>query len=127
MDITEHGIEFIAKNREEKFFLWLHYFDAHNPYAAPLKFRSLFPEDDYLAEVASLDAQVGRVLEEIQNQGLRDRTLVVITSDHGEGLGEHGEPTHTYFIYESTMRVPLIFWGPTSLPRGQQPSTVFLF
>jgi tetratricopeptide (TPR) repeat protein len=117
-DITAKGIEFIRKNRDQKFFLWLHYFDAHNPYSPPAPFAGQFRGDPYHGEVASADSQIGRVIEELDRLGLRGRTLVVLTSDHGEGLGEHGEPSHSYFVYETTMRVPLIIAGlglPASL------------
>lgn len=117
-DITRRGIEFIQKNRADRFFLWLHYFDPHSPHSAPAMFNTRVPESPYHAEVASTDFQVGLVLKEIIRLGLRDNTLVILTADHGEGLGDHAEPSHSYFVYESTMRVPLIFWGLSELPGG---------
>jgi choline-sulfatase len=110
-DITRRGIEFIEHNRSRPFFLWLHYFDAHSPYNAPSEFNAAIPDSPYHAAVASLDREVGRVVESIVNLRLRERTLVVVTADHGEGLDEHGEATHSFFVYDTTMRVPLIFWG----------------
>lgn len=117
-DITRRGIEFIERHRDEPFFLWLHYFDPHDPYSAPGRFNQRIPDSPYHAEVASADYEIGRVLDALEARGLRERTLVVLTSDHGEGLGEHGEPTHSYFVYDSTIRVPLIFWGLGALPGG---------
>ena len=70
--------------------------------------------------MASADYQLGRFINELEKRGLKERTLVVVTSDHGEGLEDHAEPTHTYFVYESTMRVPLVFWGPTQLVAGRR-------
>jgi arylsulfatase A-like enzyme/Flp pilus assembly protein TadD len=110
-DITRRGIEFIERNRGEPFFLWLHYFDPHSPYKAPSEFNAEIPSSPYHAEVASADHEVGRIVERIEDLGLRERTLVIVTADHGEGLGDHGEATHSFFVYDSTMRVPLIFWG----------------
>jgi len=116
-DITRFGLEFLEENRNEKFFLWLHYFDAHRPYSPPIRFSETWSESPYHSEVQYIDEQVGRLLKQIEGLGLRERTLVVVVGDHGEGLGEHGEKTHVYFVYDSTMRVPLLFWG-ASVPRG---------
>ncbi|MBW2400231.1 MAG: sulfatase-like hydrolase/transferase [Deltaproteobacteria bacterium] len=110
-DITRRGLEFIQRHRDEPFFLWLHYFDSHSPYAPPAHFGAAIPDNPYHACVASVDHEVGRIVEKIENLRLREKTLVVITSDHGEGLGDHGELTHSFFVYDTTMRVPLIFWG----------------
>jgi len=117
-DISRHGIDFIRENQRRPFFLWLHYFDPHVPYSAPPTFNAKIPSSPYHAEIASADEQIGRVIDEIERRGLRDQTLVILTSDHGEGLGEHGELTHSYFVYQSTMHVPLVFSGPKSLKQG---------
>ncbi len=119
-DITEAGIEFIRAHRDSPFFLWLHYFDAHQPHNPPSEFRSRVGGPGYLAEVARIDHQLGRLFDEIEKLGLRSRTLVVVTADHGEGRGQHGEATHSFFVYDSTIRVPLILWGADVIPRGHQ-------
>jgi len=119
-NVTARGLETIERWQDEPFFLWLHYFDAHLPYLERPEDRALFPDAPYLAQVHALDRSLGRILDALEESGLRERTLVVITSDHGEGLGEHDEPTHSYFVYDSTMRVPLLLWGPPSLPRGRR-------
>ncbi len=118
-DITGHGIRFLREHRDTPFFLWLHYFDPHAPYLPPAEFAGRFPESPYHAEVAYADQQVGRVVDALQALGLADRTLLIVTSDHGEALGEHGEGTHSFFVYDSTMRVPLLFWG-AGVPRGRR-------
>ena len=117
-DITRHGIDFIRENAKRRFFLWLHYFDPHRPYSAPEIFNRRIPDSPYHAEIAYADAQIGLVVDELRRLGLKDRTLVILTSDHGEGLGDHEEATHSYYVYETTMRVPLIFWGPPPLVTG---------
>jgi tetratricopeptide (TPR) repeat protein len=76
------------------------------------------------AEVAFTDDQIGRVVAALERLGLARRTLVVLTSDHGEGLGEHGEESHSFFVYDTTVRVPLILWGPPELPRGRRIDTL---
>lgn len=123
-NVSRRGVEFLRASRDAPFFLWLHYFDAHLPYAPRPELRSRIPDSAYLREVAAIDRALGDVFDTIEALGLRDHTLVVVTSDHGEGLGEHGEPTHSYFVYETTMRVPLILWGPPALPKGRRISAV---
>jgi arylsulfatase A-like enzyme/Flp pilus assembly protein TadD len=119
-DITERGIRFVRANRGRKFFLWLHYFDAHSPYSAPRSYNEQVPGSPYHAEVAYQDSQLGLLVKELERLGIANRTLVVVTSDHGEGLREHGEPSHSYFVYETTIRVPLLFWGLDGLPAGRR-------
>jgi tetratricopeptide (TPR) repeat protein len=92
--------------------LWVHYFDAHHPYEPPEPYAAQFAGRPYDGEIAYIDAEVGRLLEGLGRRGLLERTLVVLCADHGEGLGEHTEATHSYLIYDSTMRVPLIFSAP---------------
>lgn len=118
-DITDSGIDFIRTNQNEKFFLWLHYFSAHAPYSPVAEFHEKIPSSPYHAEVAHQDFEMGRFVAELELLGLRDNTLVVITADHGEGLLDHGERTHSYFLYNSTMKVPMVFWGLDSLPAGK--------
>ncbi len=116
-DITNFGIRFIQQNRKDKFFLWLHYFDAHQPYSPPGRFYETSSESAYHGEIQYIDEQIARVIAQIEGLGLRERTLVVVVADHGEGMGEHDEKTHMYFVYEGTIRVPLLFWGAT-VPKG---------
>ncbi len=100
------------------FFLWMHLFDAHQPYTAPMAERLRY-SNPYDAEIAVLDTAVGEVLDELRHQGILDDTLVVVTADHGESLGEHGEKTHALFIYDATVRVPLLLRYPRLLPAGK--------
>ncbi len=122
-DITKHGIRFINENRNQKFFLWLHYFDAHQPYSPPGRFSEIALESAYHGEIRFVDEQIDRILKQIEGMGLREKTLVVITADHGEGLGEHSEATHVHFVYDSTIRVPLLLWG-AGVPRGLKVSSL---
>lgn len=89
-----------------KWFAWVHVYDPHEPYEPPGEYASRFPADPYAGEVAWTDAALGPLFDRLR--GLSRPTLVVVTADHGEGLGEHGERTHSLFAYESTLRVPLI-------------------
>jgi arylsulfatase A-like enzyme len=101
----------------EGFFLWVHLFDAHEPYRAPAEFAARFPDDAYQAEVACADAALGQLLAALTQLGREGDTLVCVAADHGEGLGEHGEETHALLLYDSTLHVPLVLAGPGIAPR----------
>ncbi len=107
------------RDRSRPFFLWVHLFDPHHPYAAPG--GAGHPADSpeaYDEEVAYADRQAGRILDFLRREGSLDRTVVAVASDHGEGLGEHGELTHGYFLHRSTLRVPLLLRYPPRIPAG---------
>jgi arylsulfatase A-like enzyme/Flp pilus assembly protein TadD len=95
-------------------FAWVHLFDPHAPYDAPPDYRP--GRTPYDAEVAYADAMVGRLIDSLRSAGQLDHTVVIVTADHGESLGEHGETTHGLFAYESTIHVPLIVSGPALHP-----------
>lgn len=116
-DITRSGIAFLEQNKDRPFFLFLHYYDPHRAYTAPEQFLRRYA-NGYLAEIAFFDEQFGLLMESLRKNGLAERTLVALTSDHGEGLGQHGEATHTFFVYDTTQMVPLILWCPEHVPAG---------
>ncbi len=99
------------------FFLWVHYYDVHAKYDPPEPYRSQAGRSLYDGEVAYVDHELGRVLAALREQGRLANTVVAVTADHGEGLGEHGEPSHSYLIYDSVLHVPLILQGP-GVPAG---------
>ena len=96
----------------EPWFSWVHVYEPHFPYEPPEPFASRWPGDPYLGEVAAADAALAPLLEPILAAGVDGRTLVVVTSDHGEALGEHGEASHGIFAYEEVLRVPLVIYAP---------------
>ena len=98
-----------ARASGQPFFVWVHLFDPHDPYAPPSPFLEQFAGRPYDGEVAFTDAVIGRLLEQIGSDS--SPTLVVVAGDHGESLGEHGESTHGLFVYEAALRVPLIMAG----------------
>ncbi|MCH7824524.1 MAG: sulfatase-like hydrolase/transferase [Acidobacteria bacterium] len=100
------------RNQPGPFFAWVHLYDPHDPYAAPEPYGSRHADSPYDGEVAYADAMVGRLRQVLEESGAADNTLIVLTADHGEALGDHGEQGHSFFIYDSTIRVPLIFWAP---------------
>jgi arylsulfatase A-like enzyme/Flp pilus assembly protein TadD len=119
-EVVDTAIEWLRADRERPFFAWVHLYDAHTPYDAPEPYRSRFPstlKGAYDAEIAYADAQVGRLIDALEAEGRGAETLVAVVADHGEMLGEHGEATHGFFIYEAATRVPLIVAGPGLAPR----------
>jgi arylsulfatase A-like enzyme/Flp pilus assembly protein TadD len=101
-----------AQDGSRRWFCWVHLYEPHFPYAPREPFASRFSKTPYLGEVAAADAALAPLLQPIVDAGASTNTLVVLTADHGESLGEHEEATHGIFAYESTLRVPLIFYFP---------------
>ncbi|HEX7139512.1 MAG TPA: sulfatase-like hydrolase/transferase [Vicinamibacterales bacterium] len=104
--------------RDKPFFTWVHFFDPHQPYH-PEQQDLLVSPSPYDAEIAGVDRQIGRMVDALRKAGVLDDTLLVVTADHGESLGEHGEQTHAIFVYDATVHVPLILRAPWLF----QPST----
>lgn len=102
----------IGQEIQPPFFLWLHFYDPHFPWTPPEPFHSHFANSLYDGEIAYMDDAIGKILNKLKTLGWMNDTLIVAVGDHGEGLGDHQEPTHGYLIYDSTMRVPLIMSGP---------------
>src|SRR6185295_6853020 len=94
---------------------WIHLYEPHFPYAPPEPFATRYASSLYHGEVAYVDALLGPLLEPLLQAGNDGRTLVIVTGDHGEGLGEHGEKTHGIFAYEATLHVPLVVYAPRLL------------
>ena len=118
-EVAADALRWIDGVRDRKFFAWVHLYDPHTPYEAPEPFASRYADRPYLAEIAYTDSIVGGLLDALRQRGLLERTLVVLTADHGESLGDHGEATHAYFIYDATTHVPLIVRTPWGL-RGRR-------
>jgi arylsulfatase A-like enzyme len=130
-ETTDVALAWLARRgRDRPFFLWIHYFDPHHPYAPPAPYDQRFAPPPaatglprravalYDGEIAFTDHQLGRLLDAIDAEGLAARTLVVVTADHGEGLMQHGHMGHGLHLYEEAVRVPLVFRWPGSLPAG---------
>jgi arylsulfatase A-like enzyme/Flp pilus assembly protein TadD len=124
-EVVDRAIEWLRAPRSAPFFAWVHLFDPHAPYDPPPPFARRFARDLYAGEVAYTDSQVQRLLDWIASAGLRESTLVVVTSDHGEGLGDHGEDEHGFFVYDTTLHVPLVMRWPGRLPAGLRVSGQF--
>jgi choline-sulfatase len=113
--IDQQQSDATAKTRP--WFIWVHYFDPHAAYEPPPEYLQRFPTRPYDGEIAFVDAQIARLLGHVAERAPLDRTITLVTADHGESLGEHGEETHGVFIYDSTLRVPWIVAG-AGVPSG---------
>ncbi len=100
------------QDKRSPWFLWIHCFDPHQPYDPPEPFKTQFKGRPYDGEVAYVDSVLGKLFTYLKENDLEDKTLIILTADHGESLGEHGEMTHGYFAYNATLWVPLIIFSP---------------
>ena len=123
-EITALTREWFDRGGSEPFFLWLHYFDPHETYDPPPPFDRMygdreFPHGKYDGEITYLDNELGKLVELLREKGKYERTLIFLSADHGEGLGDHGEMYHDVFIYDTTLRIPFLIGGgavPDSWP-----------
>jgi arylsulfatase A-like enzyme/cytochrome c-type biogenesis protein CcmH/NrfG len=125
-DVVDHAIEWLEEDTRRPFFAWVHLYDPHAPYDPQEPFRSRFPATAigaYDAAISSSDAQVGRLLDALEKNNRRGNTLIIVVGDHGEMLGEHGEQTHGFFVYDAAVHIPLILSGP-QVPTGVIPEQV---
>lgn len=137
------GVEWLEKHRNELFFLFLHTYEAHSPYAPKEEALAAIPEIDpdaegltpadagwerskrsYAAEVLYTDEGLERLFGELRRLDLLDHTLIVITSDHGEEFGEHGRLGHAKTVFEEVLRIPLLLWRPGTIPSGREVDDV---
>jgi len=118
--VTDAALAWLRDHPDGPVFMWVHYFDPHAPYAPP----GFYPADSermaYDAEIGFMDAELGRLIDFVDDSGLGDDTIVIAVADHGEALWEHGEATHGLFTYEGTLRVPLIVRFPDRRHAGSR-------
>jgi choline-sulfatase len=110
--VVQAATHWIEANSQNPLFVFLHLYDLHKPYTLPPSLRKQFPEPNYDTQLEYVDRVIGEFFDFLKKVHLWDRALIVFTSDHGEGLGDHDESTHGYFIYQSTLRVPLVLHWP---------------
>ena len=120
--VVDESLKWLKDNYRRRFFLWVHLYEQHFPYSPPEPYRTDYASHPYDGEIAFADAQIGRLLAFLKDNHLYSNTIIVVTGDHGESLGEHGEKTHSYFIYNATLRVPLIIYASLLEERRQYTS-----
>lgn len=118
--VVDLALKWLESHHQKPFFLWVHLYDPHAPYDPPEPYARLYRTHPYDGEIAFADAQVGRLFGYLKQQHLYENSLIVLASDHGESLGEHGEKTHGFFIYNATLHVALIVRIPGDPPRVVQ-------
>jgi choline-sulfatase len=117
---AQRGLDWLRGRADKPFFFFLHLYEPHSPYTPPEPFRSRYKDRPYDGEIATADAVVGDFLSELKRLGVYDRAAIVLLSDHGEGLGDHGERQHGIFLYREALQVPLLVKLPGGAERGKR-------
>lgn len=116
--VYQSFVKWLENRRRDLFFCWVHFFDPHLPYNPPPPYKDKFDERPYDGEIAYMDEHIGKILEILRSKNLLENTLLVLAGDHGEAFGEKEERGHGIFLYDETLRVPLIFYAEKYLPKG---------
>ena len=115
-EVVDSALKWLEENQSQPFFVWVHLYDPHLPYEPPEPYLSQYrfypPVSLYDGEIAFMDEQIGRLFSWLKSRGLDRQTIIVLVGDHGEGLGDHGELAHGYFIYDYAIHVPLVVVSP---------------
>ena len=119
-DVVSRALAWLNKHPKGPFFVWVHLYDAHDPYDPPAPFKAKYASQLYDGEIAYTDSAVGKLLGALRVQGSYDNTLIAVMADHGESLGAHGEETHGIFLYDETIHVPLLFKLPHARSAGSR-------
>jgi len=122
-DVVEHALGWLSHVPNGPFFLWVHFYDAHDPYDPPSLYKERYASQPYDGEIAYADACLGKLLDALKKHGLYDETLIAVMADHGESLGAHGENTHGVFLYDETLHVPLLIKLPLNHWAGKRVET----
>jgi len=119
-ETVARALDWLKRNRQGPVFLWVHIWDAHDPYDPPAPFKERYAKAPYDGCIAYVDTTVGKLLTGLRGAGIYDDALIAVMSDHGESLGDHGENTHGVFLYDSTIRVPLLIKFPKARFAGHK-------
>lgn len=111
-EVWSQARSWLQAHTSDQFFLWLHFYDPHTPYAPPEPFKTRYASHPYDGEIAYADSVLGEVIASLESQAILEKTVIVVVADHGEGLGDHGEDEHGLLAYDSTLRVPWIMRFP---------------
>jgi arylsulfatase A-like enzyme/Flp pilus assembly protein TadD len=118
-EVIGRALDWLTQHHDGPFFIWVHLYDAHDPYDPPEPYKTRYASAPYDGEIAYEDAAVGKFLDWLRFRGLYDNAVIAVMADHGEALGQHGESTHGIFLYDETIHVPLLF----KLPGGRSAGT----
>ncbi|MGA3091700.1 MAG: sulfatase-like hydrolase/transferase [Terriglobales bacterium] len=118
-EVVSHALTWLNEHPQRPFFLWVHVYDPHDPYDPPEPYKSKYASAPYNGEIAYADSALGRFLNELRKRGLYNEALIALMADHGEALGDHGEETHGFFLYDETIHVPLLIKLPANDSAGK--------
>lgn len=113
-EVVAHALAWLNQHPQGPFFMWLHLYDAHDPYDPPEPYKIKYAAAPYDGEIAYVDSAVGKFLSDLRTRGLYHGALIAVMADHGEALGDHGEDTHGFFLYDETIHVPLVIKLPSA-------------
>jgi arylsulfatase A-like enzyme/Flp pilus assembly protein TadD len=119
-DVANRALGWLSRHQQRPFFIWLHFYDAHDPYDPPEPFKTKYSSEPYDGEIAYTDSIVGSFVEVLRKHGLYENSVIAIASDHGEAFGEHGEERHGMFLYDETIHVPLLLKLPAARLAGKR-------
>jgi choline-sulfatase len=124
MDVVAQAETWFDKHRAGPHFVWVHLYDPHDPYEPPTPFAEKYKDHLYDGEIAYADSALAKWIAFLKKAGAYDNAIIIVTGDHGEGLGEHGEETHGLFLYDSTLHIPLILKPPSKSAGASHPGSV---
>ena len=119
-EVVEHALAWLNQHPRGPFFMWVHLYDAHDPYDPPEPYKTKYAAAPYDGEIAYVDSAVGKLLSQLHARGLYDGAVIAVMSDHGESLGEHGEDFHGFFLYDETIHVPLVIKLPIAISQKKR-------
>jgi len=119
-EVVAHAVAWLNKHPKGPFFLWVHLYDAHDPYDPPEPYRTRYASTPYEGEIAYVDSAVSKLLNHLRARGLYEDAVIAVMADHGECLGSHGEISHGVFLYDETIRVPLVLRIPEGRSQGKR-------
>ncbi|HVN79541.1 MAG TPA: sulfatase-like hydrolase/transferase, partial [Terriglobia bacterium] len=118
--IVQEAIQWMKSTSPKPFFAWIHLYEPHDPYEPPEPYKSRYSQHPYDGEIAYTDANLEKLFQYLKSSNLYEKTWIFLAGDHGEGLGEHQEAYHGYFIYDASLHVPLIIKGLTPETKGRR-------
>ena len=118
-EVVARALAWLKVHPRGPFFMWLHLYDAHDPYDPPDPYKSKYAAVPYDGEIAYVDSEVGKFLTQLRAQGLYEGAVIALMADHGESLGDHGEDFHGFFLYDETIHVPLVIKLPEAASAGR--------
>jgi arylsulfatase A-like enzyme/Flp pilus assembly protein TadD len=119
-EVVAHALAWLNRHPKGPFFLWVHLYDAHDPYEPPEPYKTRYASEPYDGGIAYVDSAVGKLLQQLKVRGLYDGAVIAVMADHGESLGAHGEDTHGIFLYDETIQVPLVIKLPRQATAGKR-------